>query len=118
MAYVYFHKRTGEFQFVTTEPEECEWNDCFEIEAATQRDIYKLDEDGNPVLVRTVTQAEVDSAAESHAEYLRTEYARRRSGEYPPLVDYIDGVVKGDQAQIDAYIAACQAVKAKYPKPE
>ena len=30
--------------------------------------------------------------------------------------DYIDGVVKGDQAQIDAYIAACQAVKAKYPK--
>jgi len=26
--------------------------------------------------------------------------------------------VKGDQAQIDAYIAACQAVKTKYPKPE
>jgi hypothetical protein len=45
------------------------------------------------------------------------EYQRKRVAEYPPMADYIDGVVKGDQAQIDAYIAACQAVKAKYPKP-
>ena len=35
-----------------------------------------------------------------------------------PITDYLDGVVKGDQEQIDAYIAACQAVKTKYPKPE
>jgi len=41
-----------------------------------------------------------------------------RLKEYPPIADYLDGVVKGDQAQIDAYIAACQAVKMKYPKPE
>jgi hypothetical protein len=46
------------------------------------------------------------------------DYQAQRRNEYPPIVDYIDGVVKGDQAQIDAYIAACQAVKAKYPKPE
>ena len=46
-----------------------------------------------------------------------TPYNVRRAQEYPPITDYIDGVVKGDQAQIDAYIAACQAVKAKYPKP-
>ena len=45
-------------------------------------------------------------------------YAQKRAMEYPPMSDYLDGVVKGDQAQIDAYIAACQAVKAKYPKPE
>lgn len=44
-------------------------------------------------------------------------YADKRKAEYPPIEDYLDGVVKGDQAQIDAYIAACQAVKAKYPKP-
>jgi hypothetical protein len=44
-------------------------------------------------------------------------YAEKREIEYPPITDYIDGVVKGDQAQIDSYIAACQAVKAKYPKP-
>jgi hypothetical protein len=44
-------------------------------------------------------------------------YAIKRKAEYPPITDYIDGVVKGDQSQIDAYVAACQAVKAKYPKP-
>ena len=43
-------------------------------------------------------------------------YKYQRAAEYPPITDYIDGVVKGDQAQIDAYIAACMAVKAKYPK--
>lgn len=41
-----------------------------------------------------------------------------RKLEYPPITDYLDGVVKGDQAQIAAYIATCRAVKAKYPKPE
>lgn len=49
----------------------------------------------------------------SHAEA----YKKFRAAEYPPITDYIDGVVKGDQAQIDKYIADCQAVKAKYPKP-
>lgn len=43
-------------------------------------------------------------------------YAQKRAAEYPPMTDYIDGVVKGDQAQVDAYVAACLAVKAKYPK--
>jgi hypothetical protein len=45
-------------------------------------------------------------------------YKYQRAAEYPPAADYLDAVVKGDQAQIDAYIAACQAVKTKYPKPE
>lgn len=44
-------------------------------------------------------------------------YADARAAEYPPITDYIDAVVKGDQAQLAAYIAACRAVKAKYPKP-
>lgn len=48
----------------------------------------------------------------------RTEYQRLRAKEYPPVTDYLDAVVKGDQEQIDRYIAACLAVKAKYPKPE
>jgi len=43
-------------------------------------------------------------------------YAEKRAAEYPPMADYLDGVVKGDQAQIDKYIADCLAVKAKYPK--
>ena len=44
------------------------------------------------------------------------EYKFKRASEFPPITDYIDGVVKGDQAQIDKYIADCLAVKAKYPK--
>lgn len=51
------------------------------------------------------------------AEYDANEYQRLRKAEYPPVTDYIDGVVKGDQVQIQAYIDACLAVKAKYPKP-
>jgi hypothetical protein len=47
--------------------------------------------------------------------YVET-YADKRAAEYPPMADYLDAVVKGDQAQIDIYIAACLAVKAKYPK--
>jgi len=55
------------------------------------------------------------AAEAARLEALR--YKRQRAAEYPPITDYIDGVVKGDQAQIDAYIQACLAVKAKYPKP-
>lgn len=51
------------------------------------------------------------------AQVKATQYQRDRKHEYPPIEDYIDGVVKGDQAQIDEYIAKCLAVKAKYPKP-
>lgn len=51
-------------------------------------------------------------------EYDALEYQRLRKPEYPPVEDYIDGIVKGDQDQVDAYIAACLAVKEKYPKPE
>jgi len=51
------------------------------------------------------------------AELAKTEYQRQRAAEYPPITDYLDGVVKGDQTQIQKYIAACLAVKAKYPKP-
>lgn len=44
-------------------------------------------------------------------------YKAKRQAEYPPITDYLDGIVKGDQAQVQAYIDACFAVKAKYPKP-
>jgi hypothetical protein len=50
-------------------------------------------------------------------QVLDTQYQRDRKQEYPPIEEYIDGVVKGDQSQIDEYINKCLAVKAKYPKP-
>ena len=65
------------------------------------------DADGNEVAYdKDAVQAYVDAHA----------YIAKRASEYPPITDYIDGVVKGDQAQIDKYIADCLAVKAKYPK--
>jgi hypothetical protein len=46
------------------------------------------------------------------------EYWENRLGKYPSYTEYLDGIVKGDQAQIDKYIADCLAVKAMYPKPQ
>jgi len=43
-------------------------------------------------------------------------YKEKRAQEYPDFKDYLDGIVKNDQAQIQAYIDACLAVKEKYPK--
>jgi hypothetical protein len=51
-------------------------------------------------------------------EWENTEYQRLRAKEYPDFKEYLDGIVKGDTEQMQAYIDACLAVKAKYPKPE
>lgn len=59
----------------------------------------------------------VTEAAKLQAAYNALSYYRNRAKEYPSITEYVDGVVKGDQDQIDAYIAACLAVKEKYPKP-
>ena len=44
-------------------------------------------------------------------------YQELRAAAYPPITDYLDGIVKGDAAQVQAYIDACLAVKSEYPKP-
>jgi hypothetical protein len=53
---------------------------------------------------------------EVEALVLSEAYKEQRAKEYPPITDYIDGIVKGDNTQVQAYIDACLAVKAKYPK--
>ena len=65
-----------------------------------------------------ITDAEADQirTANGQSRFDTLDYADKRRAEYPPFTDYLDAVVKGDQAGIAAYIAACQAVKAKYPK--
>ena len=77
-----------------------------------------------PQVVKTVedeafdaqgNQVEIDMAA-VNAWVDPNAYKAKRIAEYPPITDYLDGIVKGDQAQIDKYIADCLAVKAKYPK--
>lgn len=61
-----------------------------------------------------ITDDEADQIRSS--QIIPLTYKELRSAEYPPYTDYLDGVVKGDQAQIESYIAACLVVKAKYPK--
>jgi len=48
--------------------------------------------------------------------YVKLTYAQLRAAEYPPFTDYLDGLVKGDAEQTQAYRDACLAVKLKYPK--
>ena len=66
-----------------------------------------FDKDENQVAYdEAVVQAYIDAHA----------YIAKRQAEYPPITDYLDGIAKGDQAQVQAYIDACLAVKTKYPK--
>ena len=53
---------------------------------------------------------------ELQTEYDAQDYARKRKVAYPDIYDYMDGIVKNDQTQIDKYIADSQAVKARYKK--
>jgi hypothetical protein len=73
----------------------------------TIRGDVAYDADGNEV---AYNKSAVDAYVDAHA------YIAKRAAEFPPITDYIDGVVKGDQAQIDKYIADCLAVKARHPK--
>ena len=43
-------------------------------------------------------------------------YNIKRAKKYPDYRDYLDGIVKGDEAQQQKYIDDCKAVKLKYPK--
>ena len=82
--------------------------------------IYKL----NPTVVTIRGDVAYDAneqvveydKAQAEALVAANEYKVSRAREYPPIADYLDGIVKGDQAQVQAYIDACNAVKAKYPK--
>lgn len=70
----------------------------------------------NGVEVDCTPEEEAELQAEWDANATPMDYKAKRALEYPNIKEYLDGVVKGDQAQIQAYIDACQAVKLKYPK--
>jgi hypothetical protein len=73
----------------------------------TIRGDVAYDTDGNEV---AYDKAAVQAYVDAHA------YIDKRAAEYPPVTDWLDGMVKNDQAQIDKYIADCLAVKARHPK--
>jgi hypothetical protein len=87
---------------------------AFSVSGDTYAGIVWLDKE-----TQMPTEEEVSAeAARIKAQRKNEEYKIKRMREYPPATQYLDAVVKGDQEAIQAYIDACQAVKAKYPKPE
>jgi len=84
----------------------------------------RLQDDGNGAYIKEwnldipkPTMAQLDTFETEANEVERLNLVKaNRANEYPDFKDYLDGIVKGNQAQIDKYIADCLAVKAKYPK--
>jgi hypothetical protein len=77
----------------------------------TIRGDESFDAQGNPVVYNEAT---VQAYIDSHA------YIEKRQREYPPLADLADALYhqsKGDETKLTAYLAKCEAVKTKYPKP-
>ena len=70
------------------------------------------------IVVKWVTDEETSAImeAQKQRDLDARHYTEKRRVEYPSYADYLDGIVKGDQAQVNKYIADCLAVKAKYPK--
>lgn len=93
----------GKIHWIFTIQELPEWNDdAFEVVDVTGLDVKEG-------LVKT-------ESGFSEPVVELPDYRLQRLYEYPPITNYVDGVVKGDQAQIQQYIDECLAVKAKYPK--
>lgn len=90
----------------------------FKVEPTSYPDVGfdKNVTEGQPELVDGVWKQVWVITDASNEEHL-ARVLEARANEYPQMSDYIDGIVKGDQAQIDKYIADCLAVKVKYPKP-
>ena len=84
----------------------------------------KLQDDGNGAYIKewnldipkpTLAQLDAFEAQANEVEKLNQVKANR-SKEYPDFREYLDGIVKGDNVQVQKYINDCLAVKAKYPK--
>ena len=63
------------------------------------------------------SKADQDKWTKEYEDHMASiAYKEKRKESYPPMENYLDGIVKGDQAQIDKYIADCLAVKQRFPK--
>ena len=84
---------------------------CLEI---SQTDYENLEKGASASLSGDVVT--VTLSAEQQSAYELGECLSNRRAEYPDYRDYLDAIVKGDDAQKQKYIDDCLAVKAKYPK--
>jgi hypothetical protein len=88
------------------------------------RNEVKLQDDGNGAYIKEwnldiakPTDAQLNALEAQANEVERLNLVKaNRANEYPDFKEYLDGIVKGDNAQVQKYINDCLAVKAKYPK--
>jgi len=94
--------------------------------------LYAYEEDGSqdhliPNNFTFITEEEAQRIREEeelqkYNEYINSlTYQQKRAPEYPSLGDFADAYYwaqKGDDTLMNAYIAKCDAIKEKYPKPE
>ena len=88
------------------------------------RNEVRLQDDGKGAYIKewnldipkpTIAQLDAYEAQANEVERLNLVKANR-ANEYPDFKEYLDGIVKGDDAQVQKYINDCLAVKVKYPK--
>lgn len=89
---------------------------------------HAVDETGRGILMTSEEYINWIATGGIAQPYVATaiNYRDRRAAEYPPMNDYIDGMVKQSSsdpaivaegnAQVAAYFAACLAVKSRIPK--
>ena len=83
--------------------------------------IHAFEEDGSQDFLiqdtmTLISKEEAEKIKKINSENKLT-YSQKRAMEYPDFKDYLDGMVKGDQTQIQKYRDACRTIKEKYPKP-
>lgn len=88
----------------------------FAIENEDYNRIRWIANQPDPLPTQEELEAEADRLSTLDAA---NAYQRQRRVEYPPLTDLADALyhqANGDNTKMEAYLAACEAVKIKYPK--
>ena len=82
--------------------------------------ITKFPETTGVTLIDGIPSAEDQAtwSAEYEAYLAETAYSRNRKAEYPSIGDQLDMMMKDMRDGTTTHQTACEAVKAKYPKPE
>lgn len=81
----------------------------------TEEVIVGKDEEDNDIIETRLVNVYEEVVVDIEA-WKKENYALLRQAEYPPIEEYVDAVVKGDEEAIESYKSKCLAVKARIPK--